>query len=392
MGAEEKNKTEFLSRIVADLFASPKGGEELSARIRRLREEIKKVIENEDTIFGKFHGVAESFREFIPEEIQRYNAAIKALLKTSKISRQEVVKAVNAQLEELKILEKVLLGAASGWRYQLKDRVAKSREIGDRLSKLREQIGRLESEEKEILNSIAAREKEMDPVEKAVRELFADIRAEISHIKKRVEEPATGERPVFQPVPPWDSLNAGPAGTTGGGLKSEIREAPAPQDTESRKKCPMCGGRMDLQIGGKTWLCYSCAYEESGTGGVQPESEVRVSPGPQDTGSQKKCPMCGGRMDLQIDGGMWLCYSCAHEEPGKGGVPPSRPSPPSVPSASASSNEREEPIKGSIGGSLQSNKEPSAKKQPCPACTGKMRWHDDNKVWQCPHCGYERRI
>ena len=116
MGAEEKNMNEILSQIVADLFVKSKGGEELSSEIHRLRDEIKKVIESEDAIFGKFRGLLESFREIIPEEKQRYNAAIKALSTTSKLSRQEIVKAVNNQLEELKILEKGLMPALPGAR------------------------------------------------------------------------------------------------------------------------------------------------------------------------------------------------------------------------------------------------------------------------------------
>ena len=62
MSAEEKNRNEILSRIVADLFVKSKGGEELSSKIRRLRDEIKKVIESEDTIFGKFRELVASFR------------------------------------------------------------------------------------------------------------------------------------------------------------------------------------------------------------------------------------------------------------------------------------------------------------------------------------------
>src|SRR6266496_248153 len=99
MGAEEKNRNENISRIAAELFVKSEGGEELSSKIHRLRDEIKKVIENEDTIFGKFRELVASFEEIIPEEKQRYNAAVKALSTTSKLSRQDIVKAVINQLE-----------------------------------------------------------------------------------------------------------------------------------------------------------------------------------------------------------------------------------------------------------------------------------------------------
>ncbi|WDT82363.1 MAG: hypothetical protein MPW14_11880 [Candidatus Manganitrophus sp.] len=111
MGVEKKNRSETLHRIAADLFVKSEGGEELSFKIDLLRNEVKKVIEGENTIFGKFRELVESFEEIIPEENQRYHAAIKALSTTSKLSRQEIVKAVNIQLEELKPLEKSLMSA-----------------------------------------------------------------------------------------------------------------------------------------------------------------------------------------------------------------------------------------------------------------------------------------
>ena len=188
MGVKEKNSNENLSRIAADLFVNSKGGEELSSKIHRLRDEIKKVIESEDAIFGKFRELLESFEEIIPEEKQRYHAAIKALSTTSKLSRQEIVKAVNNQLEELKILEKGLMPALPGWRDELKVMEARSQEMKDEIAKLREKIARLESEEEGILIGMAAREKEMELVEKAMRELFTDIGAEITYIKNKVEE------------------------------------------------------------------------------------------------------------------------------------------------------------------------------------------------------------
>src|SRR5512143_1169273 len=264
MSAEEKNMNEILPRIVADLFEKTKGGEELSSTIHRLREEIKKVIESEDTIFGRFRRLVESFREIIPEEKQRYNAAIQALSTTAKVSRQDIVKAVINQLEELKILEKGLLGTPSGWRDELKLIEAKSREMRDEISKLREKISRLESEEKEILKGMAAHAKEMTLVEKAVGELFTDIAAEITHINKKVQE-FTAESTAYQPTPPKNIFKSDiPKEEKGSDeQKSESRESSAPQDTEWQKKCPMCGGRMNFHINEQKWKCYSCAYEEA---------------------------------------------------------------------------------------------------------------------------------
>ena len=419
MGVDEKNRSEILSRILADLFVKSKEGEGLSSKIQHLRDEIKKVIESEDTIFGRFRGLVESFREIIPDEKQRYHAAIQALSTTAKLSPQEIVKAVNDQIEELKILEKGLMPALPGWRDEFKVMEARSREMRDEISRLREKIGRLESEEKEILNGITTRKKEMELVEKAVGELFTDIAAEITSINKKVEE-FTAESAASQPIPPRDFIKSDiPSEEKGGGeQRGEIRESSAPQDTELQKKCPMCGGQMNFHADGEMWMCYSCAYEESGKGDVQDKSEekieIRESSAPQDTELQKKCPMCGGQMNFHADGEIWMCYSCAYEESGKGDVQDKSeekiehtnapkptpalelifdPSPPlAVPLASLSSNEYQEPIKGSIQRSSPSNKQPSSKKKTCPVCRKKMNWHQEEKTWLCPFCQYERRI
>ncbi len=406
MGAEEKNKNEILSRIAADLFVKSKGGEELSSTIHRLHDEIKKVIESEDTLFGKFRGLVESFREIIPEEKQRYNAAIKALSTTSKVSRQDIVKAVSNQLEELKILEKGLLSAPFGWRDDLKVMEAKSREMREEISKLRERIGRLESEEKEILKGMAIREKDMELVSKAVGELFKDITSEITYINKKVAE-VTAESAASQPSLPRDSIKTDIPSQEkrGGGQKSEILESSAPQDTELQKRCPMCGGRMDFYSSERTWRCYSCAYEELKEGKKVEErkNEIPEPSALQDTEWQKKCPMCGGRMDFYINEKKWICFSCAFEESEEGAVqdkseekseqanePKPAPASPSfaIPLADLPFDEYQEPKKRSS----PSHSQPSSKKKPCPSCRKKMNWHAEEKAWRCPFCGYERSI
>jgi ribosomal protein L37AE/L43A len=359
VGAEEKNRNEILSRITADLYVKSKGGEELSSKIHRLRDEIKKVIESEDTIFGKFRELVESLEEIIPEEKQRYNAAIKALSATSKLSRQEIVKAVNNQLEELKILKKGLMPPLPSWRDELKIMEAKSREMRAEISKLHEKIGRLESEEKGILNGMAAREKEMEFVEKAVGELFTDIGAEITYIKKRIEE-FTADSAASQPIPSRDFIKSDiPEEKKEGGMqKSEIGESSAPQDSEWQKKCPMCGGRMDFNLNEELWQCYSCAYEELKKDKVQGKSEEKS----EHTNAPKPTPASKPIFD---------------------------PSPPlAVPLAPLFPDEFPKSKKGSS----PSNNQPSGKKKTCPVCRKKMNWYEMEKTWRCPFCDYERSI
>jgi hypothetical protein len=353
MSAEKKNTNENLSRIAADLFMKAKGGEELPSKIHRLRDEINKVIESEDTLFGKLRKLVASFEEIIPEEKQRYNAAVKALSTTSKLNRQEIIKAVNNQIEELKILEKGLMAAYPGWRDELKVMESKSREMRDEISKLRERIGRLESEEKGIHNEIALREKEMELVEKAVGELFIDFGSEITSFKKRIEE-FTAESAASQPIPPSHISSEEKAG---GEQKNEIHESSAPQDTELQKKCPMCGGRMNFYSNDEKWMCYSCAYEELTKNEVKGKSEEKSE------------------------------YANA-PKPKLVPEPIFDPTPPIAVSLTSLSSKENQSKKGS---SL-SNNQPSSKKKDCPACHKKMSWYPKEKAWRCSFCEYERRI
>jgi len=394
VGVEEKNRNEILSRIVADLFVQSKGGEELSSKIHRLRDEIKKVIESEDTIFGKFRGLVESFRDIIPDEKQRYHAAIQALSTTSKLSQQEIVKAVNNQLEELKILEKGVMPALPGWRDELKVMEARSREMRDEISKLREKIGQLESEEKGILTGIAAREKEMALVEKAVGELFTDLGAEITSIKKKVEE-FTAESAGSQPIPAKDSIKSDiPSMEKGGGeQKSGIPESPVPQDTEWQRKCPMCGGRMDFYTQEEMWQCYSCAYEELKKDeilvDIEEKSEPANVPQPAPASEPSSDIYEEPTKDEVQDESEEKSEPANAPQPAPASKPSSGPSPlRAVHMGSLASNEDQEPRKGS---SL-SISQPSSKKKTCPVCRKKMDWYQTEKAWRCPFCNYERSI
>lgn len=350
-----------LSRMVADLFVRSKGGEDLSSKIDRLREELRKAIENDSPLFGKFRGLLDSFREIIPDEKQRYHAAIKALSTTSKLSQQEIIKAVNGRLEELRIIEKGLMPAIPVWREDLKVMEGKEKEIGDEIAKLRDKIARLESEQDGVRTGMAAREKELVLIEKSMKELFAEIAVEISTIKDKVEE-FTAESAPAQPVaqkapaaPPKvvtfeePTVDMKPAGEQ----KIEIEAPPSPPlDPKFQKTCPMCGGTMNLHVSDKLWMCYTCAYEESDAGGTQ--------------GSRTESGEFMGSAALE-------------------------PAPPSstftVPVGDLSSDE----VQGSKKRS-SSAKQPASKTKPCPSCRKTMYYHPEERAWRCPSCYYETRV
>lgn len=341
-----------ISQIVADLFAKPTGGEDPSSRIQRLRDEVKQVIGSEDTVFGRLRGLLESFRAIIPDEKQRYLASLQALSTTSKLGPQEIVKAVNSQLEELKVLEKGLTPTLPGWREELKAMEFRSHQLKGEIAQLRERIAQLESEEKTVLNGIAAQEKELELAGKTMKDLFADIGAEITAIKKKVEE-FTAESPAAQAIPQRELLkNDIPGEEKGGGEpKIDIHAAPPPQDTKFERKCPMCGGRLNLLELEKMWMCYTCAYEEAIQDEVQSASEEKRE---------------------------WMSAPT--------------PDPDQSPSFV-------EPLASMAGEYLESKKRtspsddrPSTRKKTCPVCRKTMFWFPNDKAWRCPSCHYERKI
>jgi ribosomal protein L37AE/L43A len=169
---------------------------------------------------------------------------------------------------------------------------------------------------------------------------------------------------------------------------------------------------MNFHITDEIWTCYSCVYEElkEEKGGGEQKSEILESSAQQDTELQKKCPMCGGRMNFHITDEIWTCYSCAYEESKKDEVQGKSkeksdrtnapkptlasesiwdPSPPlAVPSAPLFPDEYQKSKKGSS----PSHNPPSGKKKACPVCHKKMDWYQMEKAWRCSFCGYERSI
>lgn len=331
-----------ISQIVADLFANPTEGKELSSQIKRLGDEIRKVIHGEDTIFGKFHGLLASFREVIPDETQRYHAALKALATTSKLDHKEIMKALSGQLEELRTVEKGIMPSLSGWSDGLKDMEARSQQLKGEIASLRDRLAQLESEEKKVHAGIAAREKDLKSAERTIKDLFTDIGAEITAVSKKIGE-LTGEGPAEQPIP---------------------QKAPSKSDAPGKKKK-----------------------------GDEKKVEINVEAVPEDTQFQRKCPMCGGRFNLHELENMWQCYTCAYEEPATGAVPGSgepmnTPAPaPKPESSSDQSSFFVEPL-----ASMVNEREPTIQKKRCPSCGKTMFWYRHEKAWRCPSCQYERRI
>lgn len=337
-----------LSQIVNELFESPSKGKDLSSQIKRLGEEIRKVLQGEDSTFGKFNGLLASFKDVIPDENQRYQAALKALSTTSKLNNKEIMKSFSGQMAELKILEKSVMPALSGWSEGLKEMEARAKDLKGEIADLRKKLAELESEEKTVQAGVASREKDLKSSERTIRELFADITKEIAVVNRKIGQ-LIGEPVDEEPVP---EKAAGRKKKKTEEKSVEITVASAPMDPKYQRKCPMCGGLFNLHELENMWQCYTCGHEEPTTGSG-PGAGGAVSEPPSETES-------GPVFDPSQFRGTGSIFPSDEDEGG----------------AERTASSRDEPLQ----------------KKSCPACGRTMFYYPNEKAWRCNSCGYERRI
>jgi ribosomal protein L37AE/L43A len=291
------------------------GGEERSAKIHRLREEIRGVIEREYALLGKYHEFAASFEAVIPDEKLRHDAVLQALSTTLKLDRQEIVEAFDRQQEELAVLEKA---------------------VGELFA----DIGAKTIVGKQGREGLRAESAALQPAE--TRNSAKDC-------------PMCGERMTFdRDENRWQCYSCSykelPAETAVAEQQQKNPESsPAPPETEWQKKCPMCGGQMNFHVHDERWLCYTCAHEELPTAAVQGKSEGKreqtstprpasapsfavplaamvtdesrrpkkgtaLSPSPSQLAARKKtCPVCHKKMDWHQHEKLWKCFFCGHK-------------------------------------------------------------------------------
>ncbi len=340
--------------FIFDLLAKAKEKEGLD--VVRLRNELREKIGTGDETFGKFRELMESFQEIIPQETQRYNAAIKALSATSGISRQDVLESMGNQLEELRILEKGVLASVTGFYDELKAMESRADEIESEIAKLREKLADFEKQEREILAGKEAREKDMKVVEEGVRKVFSDVGAEISDFRKKIEE-FTGEKVSSQPVTIPDSTESHKSEDERDGIEAE--ESISPKETKWTKKCPLCGGLMNFHTSESMWKCYTCGNEEI----VKDDADV-------------------SNEDATVKDSSAAPEPAASLEPAVAAEPAAASEDELTPVAS-------EPV--AVSSKLSSPVKRPPRKKTCPACRKQMILREEDNTWTCTSCNYQRR-
>ncbi len=176
---------------------------------------------------------------------------------------------MSGQLEELKALEKESMPAKNARRDAMKGLTTRSEQLKREIAQVREKLANLESEQQSLQASMATQEKDLAQVEHAVKELFAGMAAEISALCRKSEEltaegsTSDSERIAAKPAPREPRKSESPSAKK----QEDPTRPPQPlPDTKFQRRCPMCGGPLNLLEYEKTWQCYICAYEEVNEG------------------------------------------------------------------------------------------------------------------------------
>jgi ribosomal protein L37AE/L43A len=266
--AEKQDRNETPSRNTADIPADSQRAKERASRIQRVREEIRKVIEREYAISGKFQGLLTSFEAIIPGEKQRYEAALQALSTALNLSQQEIVESVSDHIEELSILEYVVEELFE--------------DIGTKMTFIKERIEKPGVESKETAGSeqksatpgssepdtsgqekcpVCGRQMHFHAEDKrwlcyaCAFEVPRTNEAQGKSEKEPEQAPLPGKAPAPSFAVPLASMIASESPKSKKGASS-FHGLPA-----GKKTCPRCQKKMDWHAMEKLWKCFFCNHK-----------------------------------------------------------------------------------------------------------------------------------
>ncbi|GAB4482988.1 MAG: hypothetical protein OHK006_02710 [Thermodesulfovibrionales bacterium] len=253
-------------KAILEFLAAAKNKDALD--IVRLRSEVRSEIGAGDRTLGQFLKLLESFQEIIPNERQRYSAALKALSATSGLGLKDLIDAVDAQLSQLKKVEGSVVSFMKEYSDELREMDSRLGSIRAEAAELRERLQELTKEEKELIGVMAAQVKMRKGVEQTAGKVLAEIGAELAGIRNKAEMYSSESAPAAEPPAPAESETVGvpedivPEESSG---MSEFDQMLAPRGEDHLKKCPMCEGPLNFYADTATWICYTCGHEVAET-------------------------------------------------------------------------------------------------------------------------------
>lgn len=235
------------------------GGSGFAAEANGLLGQIRAQVEGAGEELQRFLGLLDAFVDIIPDEQDRYSAAVKALSHATGLTVKDVLAAADRQLAELKGQREGFSEALARWREDLHLHAAKSREIRSRIGALEREIAELEAMEKEALSQLVTGEKEVARAAAQFDSMADEFHADIETARQKILDmvsadgaparKAPASRKKKEPVDEPPDL----AEDEGIGL--------AAQESDHRKICSDCKCPMDWHEIEKKWKCFVCANE-----------------------------------------------------------------------------------------------------------------------------------
>jgi hypothetical protein len=165
----------------------------------KLLQEILSQVRKEGPLLEQFLELAVSLREIVPQESAAYQAALKALEKTSAAGKSDLLAAADRQLAALAAEKAAFEQSARKKMTALQATGRKAEEVRARISELQKSIQSLEQEEKQLYTQMAAEEKLVRTAQlrfdTVTRQVERDIRGRLEKIRNYLPDAADAAKP-----------------------------------------------------------------------------------------------------------------------------------------------------------------------------------------------------
>jgi chromosome segregation ATPase len=228
-----------------------------------LKDKLQGQIACQGQNLGKFLDLVESFKKYIPDEVRRYHAAVQAMNQAAGLSRDDILRAADNQINGLKQQREGFGKSMANKRAQLNEMKTGVQEIRGRMKELQEKLHIIETQEKKARATAIAFEKDIKVREESFHTVAQNLEDEITETKNRIIDHLSKDVGIVE-----ITLEQKKVQEIKDRVFSPIPEGMEAEDTTEEeaaitvKPCPMCNSQMDFYDFDKAWKCYICGHEE----------------------------------------------------------------------------------------------------------------------------------
>lgn len=225
----------------------------------RLLKEVRDEVAKDGPNLQRFMEMVASFKDVIPEEYKRYQAAITALKQASGIKEADILEAADAQLGALGRSDSILADTMGDRRDELNKCVEKTKEMDSEIAVLQSRLDDITRERKAFSDNRIEKEKEIKTIEDNFKAVINHLDKEIRGVKARIEKYLSGS---FKPEAHAPRPTSSEPQLGGGGLEPGASAQSASPKSAKSRPCSVCNATMDWYSMKKMWKCFTCGHEE----------------------------------------------------------------------------------------------------------------------------------